>query len=80
MVPFMAHGSLYNNKCIAHRDKDMIHTLSHTSQPGTVKVYGVEAGAGAVQHLEPRPLLHRQVNQQWLVLQLWKKECSYSVK
>ena len=37
---------------------------------GGVEIDGVESTGGAVEHLQPRPLLHSEVDQHWLVLQL----------
>ena len=37
---------------------------------GGVEINSMEPTGGAVEDLQPCPLLHRQVNQHWLVLQL----------
>ena len=40
---------------------------------GRVEINSMEAAGGAVEDLQPRPLLHRQVHQHWLVLELWMR-------
>ena len=40
---------------------------------GRVEINSMEAAGGAVEDLQPRPLLHREVHQHWLVLELWMR-------